>query len=467
MGSREVVVVGGGPGGLSAALAAARAGARVTIIDAYAAPGGQYYHQPPERLRKFASRHQKEGRELWERVLAVGVEICSETAVWDLDGERNLSLYGPAGIESIQAERLILATGAYERTIAFPGWTTPGVITAGAAQSLLYHHTRPTGRVLVVGAGPLQLVTAANLVKSGANVVEVLEGSKLRPDLAGIFSMIGQWGRMREGAESLASLIRHGVPYRTGWGITAVHGKDAVEGATVARLDRYWRPVAGSEREIACNTVCIGHGLVPFNTLSKIAGAKQEWRPDLGGETPCRDEYMQTSLAGIYAVGDGAGIGGYRMSMLEGQIAGMAAAADLGHQKQTSGQLALLASEAIRQVMPALRRERAFQAFYARLFTPGPGIYELAQADTYVCRCEGVRAEQITQAVSAGATTLSEVKAATRCGMGECQGRVCGHQVMQTVARLTGKSVASVGAYTARPPLFPIPISAFSEEHNP
>ena len=458
----DLIVVGGGPGGLSAALAAAQAGARVTLLDAYPEPGGQYYHQPPERFLAEATPRQREGRALWQRAADAGVQVRSGVTVWNLDADKTLSLHGPGGVETVRARVVILATGAYERTAAFPGWTLPGVITSGAAQILLYGRVRPGRRVLLVGTGPLQLITAAALLKAGAQVAAVLEGARLERGLGGLPAMFGQWGRIREGLEALTLLARHGVPYRAGWGILVAHGEREVEGATIARLDRDWRPIPGSERAVSCDTICVGYGFAPFNALAKLAGAAQEWRSELGGEVPCRDEYMQTSIPGLYAVGDGAGVGGYRLALLEGQIAGLAAASALAGAAQGSG--AERAGAASRAVMPALRREQAFQRLYARLFTPGPGIYELARPETVLCRCEGVTLGQLEAAAREGVTTVREAKAAVRCGMGECQGRTCGAQVTHTLARLAGKTVEEVGTYSARPPLFPIPIGSFQEE---
>jgi NADPH-dependent 2,4-dienoyl-CoA reductase/sulfur reductase-like enzyme len=457
---REIVVVGGGPGGLSAALAAARAGAQVTLIDGYARSGGQYYRQPPERFMAQANQRQRQGRDLAQQVREAGVEICPETIVWNLDDQKRLSTASPRGAGTLSAKVVILATGTVERLAAFPGWTLPGVISAGAAQTLLYQHVLPGRRVLVAGTGPLLLVTGAELLEAGAQVAAVLEGARvLRRGTAHALSAWGQWERLAEGAHSLWTLARHGVPYRAGWGILAAHGTERVEGATIARLDADWRPIPGSEVEIACDTICAGWGFVPFNALSRLAGVQQEWRAEWGGEAPARDEHMQTSLPGLYAAGDGAGIGGYRMALLEGQIAGAAAAASLGHDDQRAERL-------IRRLRPALRRERAFQRLYAGVFTPGPGAFELAQPDTLVCRCESVRMAQLEEAVRAGADSLIELKALTRCGMGECQGRMCGPTIIPWLAQVTGRSPAEIGVYPPRPPVFPLPLGWLAREEE-
>ncbi len=456
-GALEIVVVGAGPAGLSAALAAAEAGAQVTVLDGYARPGGQYYRQPPERPGVQPTRRQREGRELWQRAVQAGADIRPDTLVWDLSADKTLACRGPQGVFLLRAAAVILATGPYERAAAFPGWTLPGVLLTGGAQTLLYQHARPGTRVLLAGTGPLQLVVARKLLEAGVEVAAVLEGSRLLPQaLAHLGAAWGQWEKLWEAGASLAALATHGVPYRRGWGIVEAHGLSQVEGATIARLDAGWRPIPGSQRQIACDTICIEYGMAPFNALARLAGAAHAWRPDLGGEAPLRSDTFETSVPGIYAAGDGAGIGGNRLSLLEGRVAGIAAAAAQGHGKAA-------AAQKIRTLEPALKRERAFQRMYSALFTPGEGIYELAGEDTLLCRCEGVTLGMLRCAVEGGAGNIINIKSATRAGMGECQGRTCGHLVSHCLARLTGHSVPEAGLYNPRPPVFPVPIGELAQ----
>src|SRR5574341_1592314 len=286
-GQVEVAVVGAGPGGLGAALAAARAGAQVTLMDGALRPGGQYFRQAAAEFHiRHPSRHQREGQVLWEKVVAAGVRFLPETVVWGAFQGHLLALHGPQAPSALQAQAIVLATGAYDRPVAFPGWTLPGVMTAGATQALLNHQRiLPGKRILLAGTGPLQVVLAAELARSGAEVVAVLEGARLFPEsLRHIGALRGQWRRMAEGLSSRLTLSRRGVPFRLGWGIVAAHGRDQVESASIARLDRDWRPVAGSEERLPCDTLCLGYGFIPFNTLSRLLGAMQEWRPDLDGE---------------------------------------------------------------------------------------------------------------------------------------------------------------------------------------
>ncbi len=456
----EIAVVGAGPGGLSAALAAARAGARVTLIDGYGRPGGQYFRQAAAEFRiREPSRHQREGQALWEKVIAAGVHFLPETQVWGAFEGNLLALQGAQAPAALQAQAIVLATGAYDRPIAFPGWTLPGVMTAGAAQTLLKHQRiLPGKRILLAGTGPLQVVLAAELVQAGADVVAVLEGARLfRKSVRHVGALWGQWRRMSEGLSSRLTLSRRGVPFRPGWGIAAAHGTGQLESTTAVRLDSDWRPITGSEETLTCDTLCLGYGFIPSNTLSRLLGARQEWRPELGGEVPVRDRNMETSVSGVYAVGDGAGIGGGPLALAEGEIAGIAAAARSGHGADR-------AEMAIRRLTPWLARERQFQRMYASLFTPGPGLYEWSRDDTILCRCEEVTRADVRRAVALGAVSADEVKAITRCGMGDCQGRMCAHLVTNCLARETGRPVAEVGLFRPRPPIFPVPITVLSRQ---
>jgi NADPH-dependent 2,4-dienoyl-CoA reductase/sulfur reductase-like enzyme len=463
----EVVVVGAGPAGLSAALAAAQAGAQVILIDNNQQPGGQYYRQPAAEFRALQPRgHQRAGNRLWEKVANAGVRLLTEVVVWGAFEGNQLALYGPQAPSNIQAQALILATGAYERVAAFPGWTLPGVMTTGAAQTLLKgQRILPKGRVVLAGTGPLQLVVAAELVRAGADLIAVMDGSSLlhkalRRPLANGLALWGQWSRLAEGLNSWLALRRAGVPFYMGWGVVAAHGEEEVTGVTVAQLDDEWRPVPETSKTLNCDTLCCSYGFVPATELSRILGARHEWRSDRGGFVPIRDEHMQTNVPGVYAVGDSAGIGGGSLALVEGRIAGLAAAAQVKAGHSNLGKPALIHRDDRRRPKLGLARERRFQRLYSELFTPGPGLDELAQPDTIICRCEGVTQAQIRGAVLQGADRLDSIKTLTRCGMGNCQGRVCGSLVAALVAREVGQTVEMVGQFRARPPVFPVPLSA-------
>lgn len=452
----EIIVIGGGPAGLNAALAASQAGASVVLLDAYPLPGGQYYRQPPQYLAAHPTRHQREGKILWQSVLANGVQIVSNALVWYANSDKEVIYFDSSGSHTLRGRAIILAYGTYERPVAFPGWTLPGVLMTGGAQTLLYHGVLPGKRVLLAGSGPLQLVVANKLLKAGANVVGVLEGSSqlLRRSWHHLKALWGQWERLGEGLSSLLGLMYHSVPYRLGWGIVEARGNEQVESAIIARYDENWRPIPGSEKEVVCDTICIGYGFVPFTTLGKLIGVKHTWDDRWNFEVPERnDQTMETNLSGVFVVGDGAGVGGARLSMLEGRVAGINAALQLGY-GSSIGEVAL------KDIASKIKWERKFQRMYADLFTPGCGLFELAKDDTPVCRCEGVTLRQLKAALDMGAASISEIKAITRAGMGECQGRMCGLHLNRLIAQRANKAPNEVGLNTARPPIYPLPIKA-------
>ncbi|BCB75361.1 FAD/NAD(P)-binding oxidoreductase [Phytohabitans flavus] len=442
--SADVAVVGAGAAGLRAATVAALAGLSTVLVDSYERSGGQYYRQPVSTPH-LPSRTQVEGRRLVDAAYTAGVELRNSTSVWDAtvspDGGVTLRLTSGDRLSTLECRALVVATGAHERVVPFPGWTLPGVYTAGAVQALHKAHGVAVGqRVLFAGTGPLLLVAAA-----GTRAVEVLEASRLaqagaRHPLATAAGLWRQGERLREGLGSAWRLRRAGTPLRTGWGIVRALGDDRVEGAVVARLDADWRPVRGSERALVCDAIATHYSLVPDTDLLRLLGAAMEHRPELGGWVPSRGPLMATSVPGVFAAGDCTGIGGAGLSLVEGELAGHGAV------RHVTGR------EPRRLPLTALRRERRFQRLYGALFTPRPGLAVLARPDTVVCRCEEVTRGSVDAAMTAGARTVSSVKAVTRCGMGPCQGRIC----LPAVAQLT----AAGPPPEARAPLVPVPFEA-------
>jgi NADPH-dependent 2,4-dienoyl-CoA reductase/sulfur reductase-like enzyme len=291
---------------------------------------------------------------------------------------------------------------------------------------------------------------------AGAQVVAVLEGNRLIPRaIKHLSAMWGQWERIEEGFTSYFTMLQQGVPYLQGWGILEAHGSRNVESATIARLDYDWRPISGSKVQVQCDTICTGYGFLPFNSLSRQMSAQQVWNDAAGGIVPKRDDNLQTSLDGVYAVGDCAGIGGVRMSLIEGRIAGYSAAASLGYNPPVG---------VLERTRRQQRHEQAFQRLFLNLFTPGPGAYELAKDDTLICRCEGTTKKDIVEAFGIGASSTVELKSDTRCGMGECQGRFCEQSVLHLMQQNSNQPINANQGYHLRPPVFPLPLHALAQD---
>ncbi len=464
----ELAVIGAGPAGMEAAIAASEAGVKTVIIDGLPREGGQYYRKPsPAFTSSRKTVVEKEGDLLAERLSGTQAVKIFNALTWGSFKEEKgegwlVGLYGPDAPKWVHARTLVLANGAYDTPVAFPGWTLPGVITSGAALILVKSQgVAPGQRALVTGSGPLLLSSAAHLIEAGVEVAGVCENARLFPK--GILyapTMLGQSRRLQEGMQYMSLLLRKKVPYRTGWSILEVHGKEHVEEAVIAKLDSKGIPLSGSHRTERVDTVVCGFGLTPNTGLARMIGCKMEYQPKMGGWVPLRDSMLQTSQPGVYMAGDGAGICGAENARWEGRLAGTAVALLTGHlSNQEAGKI-------IERVSPELARQRRFGRLLGELFAPNPGWISLAGDETLLCRCEEVNLAEVKAAVADGARTLGEVKMVTRAGMGDCQGRMCERSVAGAIIQAclaTGATSDSVGMYSIRPPLHPLPMDFLAE----
>ena len=457
----EIVVVGAGPAGLSAALEASLAGARVTLVDEYARPGGQYFKQPPAAFqlldRSAMGRDYERGQQLLRKVEEGKVDLLTDTLVWGAFEPGSLEIYRRGECHRLVAERVVVATGAYDRPIAFPGWTLPGVITAGAAQTLIKSQwVLPGSRVLLAGTGPFQLPVAAQLVKAGATVVGVLEAARMADWVRQVPAVWRHLDKIAEAKDYLTALLRARVPMMYGWTILEARGTDRVEQAVIVQVDDRWRPIQGTERVLDVDTICTAFGFLPSLQLPRLLGCESRWDQDLAAWVTSHDQDQRTSVQQVFVAGETTGIGGHDVALLEGAVAGVRAAADLGR---------LGADEAERRLARArddLARRRQFADFLNRTFAIKPGIYDLIREDTVICRCEEATAGEIASAAREWHGSLRSVKQLTRAGMGQCQGRICGSLVAQIAARESGRTVEEVGVDTPRPPIKPIPLEALA-----
>jgi thioredoxin reductase len=455
----EIVIVGGGPAGLGAALEAANAGAEVVLVDEYPTLGGQYYKQVPDT---FAVRNLKaegnqfvEGVELVERVKSSSVQFFPSTLVWSIFADGTLALCREERAEELRAKQLILAPGAQEVPVAFPGWTLPGVMMGGAAQSLLVtQRVLPGRRVVLAGVGPLQLKVASQLIDAGAAVVDILEASSKPPvSMENALRSLGHWGKMREGMTYWMKLKKARVPYHHSHVPVRALGTEQLEAVVVAQVDEEWRVVPGSERTLEADTLCLSYGFLPATQLTRLIGCRLDFQERAGGWVTWHDPDQRTSVEGVYVAGEVGGIGGAEVAIEEGRIAGLAAARALG-KTETSANRKREAESRKR-----LARAREFAELASAMMQLKPALLDLITDDTIVCRCESLPAAQIMQAIgSAGERTLRGMKVQTRAGMGSCQGRMCGHLISRLIARKTGVPLESIEPDTTRPPVKPIPL---------
>jgi thioredoxin reductase len=319
MGKVEVAVVGAGAAGISASIEAARAGAKVVLIDENERSGGQLFKQIHKffgsEAHRAGIRGIQIGTDLLEQAKEAGVQIRLSTVVYGLFAEQCLGLMCGDHTEELQADVIILATGASEKPLAFPGWTLPGVMGAGAAQTLInIHRTLPGDRVLMVGAGNVGLIVSYQLLQAGAEVVAIVEG----------LPTIGGYG------VHASKIRRAGVPILLSHTVLRAEGHESVERAVICRVDKNWVPLQGTEKTLEIDTLCLAVGLSPLAELAWMAGCRFIHISPMGGWIPVHDENMQTTLPGIYVAGDLTGIEEASTAMEEGRLAGLAAAEALG-----------------------------------------------------------------------------------------------------------------------------------------
>jgi NADPH-dependent 2,4-dienoyl-CoA reductase/sulfur reductase-like enzyme len=462
--SYDLLVVGGGPAGLAASTEAARCGLLVGLVDERATLGGQIYKQmgPGFRVTRPSAlgRDYVRGRQLVAAAERGTARLMPLTTALAIRGAEAVLVAEGEHARTVTARRILVAPGAHDRPVVFPGWTLPGVLTAGAAQAIVKaQRVLPGERIVFAGSGPLALAFPAQLSHLGAHVVLALEAGP-RPGLraAGQIAAAarGNLSLLRDAAGYRLLLFRDRVPMRYSRMVVRAEGKERLEVVVHAAVDRDWRVVPGTEERVAADTLCVGYGFFPAVELLRLAGCDFTYDEDLGGPVVVVDEWLRTTVPEVSAAGDGTGVAGAPVAVDEGRLAALGAALDLG---------AVAPEEAAARAAPRrdrLRRKSVFRRALRPLHAVGPGIYELVTDDTVVCRCEEVTAAELAGAVAASAD-VNVVKNFTRAGMGLCQGRSCQRQIAAMIAAHHGLPIGAVETSTPRLPVRPVPLGAVAD----
>lgn len=419
----DVAVLGGGPAGIAAACRAGEAGARTLLLDDGGSPGGQIHRRLPGREAPPAAR-------AWlGRLAQSGARALSRAAVFDAARSAEawrLSARTADGVLVVRAQAVVLAAGARELFLPFPGWTLPGVYGAGGAQALWKSGASLAGRTAVVGgSGPLLLPVAASLAKAGARVARVVEQAGALAVSAFGASLLRRPGKLVEAARYRRGFASASL--RFGSWVAEALGRERVEGVILA-------DARGRREEVACDLAAVGWGLVPNTELARLMGCS------VSRDGVAVGARQETDAPGVFAAGEVCGVAGVEAALAEGQIAGAAAA---GHLERAWD---------LRRLTRARASSRRFGGRLSRAFRLRPEISRLAAGDTLVCRCEDVPLARLSSCAGA-----REAKLAARAGMGPCQGRVCG----PALAFLFGWD-----SDTVRTPLQPVPLAALALEED-
>ena len=446
--SYDVAVIGAGPAGLAAATVAATAGLSAVVLDDNPTPGGQVWRSvttTPVQDRRVLGGDYWKGQDVVRAFEASGATYAPGAAVWSLSREREIGVSFGGGARMIEARRVIIATGALERPFPIPGWTLPGVMSVGGAQTLLKASgLLPGGRVVIAGAGPLLWLYAHQMLQAGGQIHAILdtsEGAGRRTALKHAMPFVTS-PYLVKGLKLMAG-VRRRVRVLTGITSLAADGRDKIEAVIFRR---------GSEggQRIAADVLLLHQGVVPNVNLAMAAGVEHRWDTQQLCFVPVLDTFGGTNIDGVAIAGDGAGIAGAEAAVERGRLAGIAAVRAL------KGDAGKLPDEAACRKM--LARYAGARAFLDTLYRPA-NAFRIPSGDTIVCRCEEVTAQQVIDNVAIGCTGPNQLKAFLRCGMGPCQGRMCGLTVTELIAETRGVAPAEVGYYRLRPPVKPIALA--------
>lgn len=447
----DLLIVGAGPAGMAAAIEATMHGLVAAVIDETSAPGGQIFRAIESnmvgnrRLLDLLGADYEAGGKLVAEFRQSGATYLPDTSLWRIDPDGWAAYSSDGASKMLKACHVLVATGAYERPVPIPGWTLPGVMTAGAAQILLKSGGYlPAGPTVLAGNGPLLLLVACQLLAAGCALEAVLETTGSTDYFRALRHLPRALGAPEYLAKGLAmrrTIRGAGVPMFSG-----VRGLSVV-GKTVAEAVRF--RVGGQEKEIAAKTILLHQGVIPNTQITRALECKHRWAEESRYWQPIVDAWGATSLATVHAAGDCAGIVGARASEAAGRLAALDIACRLdkfGHEERDR-----LATPWRR----SLRHHLLARPLLDCLFRPTEDIL-LPENATTVCRCEDVCAGEIRAAAALGCAGPNQLKAFTRAGMGPCQGRLCGLPVAEIIAAESGKPVQDVGYYRIRPPIKPV-----------
>ena len=448
----DFVIIGAGPAGLAAAMEAKKQKLSVLVLDAQPEAGGQIYSSVsttkqlrPETFSLLGPDYQV-GQTLEHSFRQSGVDYFPGASVWQVEPDLSVLYLRNGDVEQVGARRLLVATGAMERPVPIPGWTLPGVMGAAAADVLLKSSgTVPSGRVVLAGSGPLLWLTASRLAAADVKILAVLETTTLLNYLQALPHLpraLFASEYLLKGLRLKQQVRRAGIPVHSG-----IHELNATG---TKRLETVCYTHQGQSRKLAAETLLLHEGVVSNTQLTRQLGCEHIWHELQRYWHPLLDEWGNTSVEGVAVAGDGSMVAGAIIAEASGHLAALEAAFQLG--TISLNERDSMAKEFHKEI----RHHQAIRPFLEHLYPPGSECLVPSNEATLVCRCEEVSAGQIRESLTWGALNMSQIKAFTRCGMGPCQGRMCGLTVAEIIAHAQGKSTSEVGFFRGRPPNKPI-----------
>lgn len=465
----EVLIIGAGPAGLSAAITLSEAGIKVCIIDEDKYPGGQVYRSLQKSLEErpdladTVGKDYQAGRKLLDRFAATDARYLNRTTLWDLagPGPENASFGigllrdGKAGY--VQVPKVIIATGAMERPVTFPGWTLPGVMTVGAAQTLMKASSLvPDGNVVIAGTGPLVYLYINQLLNAGIKPTALLDtGPGLTPGrLTKLPMALATCLRdIRKGLDWQRRIHKAGIKVHKGVSEISASGVNAVS-------EVHWHCHRTGAGTLKTDLLLVHDGVIPNTHLAVAAGCKMHWDGLQRCWRPTLSKTSESTVSGLYIAGDAAGIGGAELAVLQARKIAREIAAGSTHRRGQSA--APHGTPRPDDDERRIARLSGLRRFLDHYYTPSFDVKTLDR-QTLICRCENITAAELETVAGHGCTGPNQAKAFCRVGMGPCMGRQCGNNVTELLAHYQRRPASDIGYFRIRPPLKPITVAELAE----
>lgn len=481
----ELLIVGAGPAGMAAAEAAAALDIAVTVVDEQADRGGQFLRQPPAGFRlsewlpgktyasakQLLARSRQLGKVEWlQQATVAGIfPLAGGQAGSQVDGPRFRAVIDTGtGCRQVQARSVLIASGCYDLPVVFPGWNTPGVMAAGGIQAFIKSQQFVPGeRILLVGSHPLQVVIADQIINAGGKVAGVLFAQSQWRALQLLRhpkTLFRQASKFSQLTAAMARLRKAGVKVEFGRTLIKADGGDELQSVTVAALDKQGKLIQDTAREISCDRLGVCFSFLASSELVRQMEVDCVWNARQGGWLARHDEWMASSVRGLYVAGEITGVAGSDVAMGEGKLAALGCAVELGRLD------AAAAEQSARSLRQQLGQLREFAGLLSQLSWPGDGFFDqLMTDDSVVCKCEELSAGALRRLFNdnPAISTASSAKLLSRAGMGLCQGRYCHHSLTRLLSQLRGMEEQEVAGFTARFPTKPLTIAHLIDSAAP
>jgi NADPH-dependent 2,4-dienoyl-CoA reductase/sulfur reductase-like enzyme len=451
----DVAVIGAGPAGISCAASLAGMGLEVAVLDEQPDPGGQIYkniENISSACLNILGDDYSKGLSLIKKFRQAKPTYFPGASVWQVNSDGHIFYSKDGKSQELAAKFIVVATGAMERPVPFPGWSLPGVMSAGGANNLIKNGgLKPKGSVVLAGGGPLLMLEAVHLIEMGVDIKAVLETTSAIPSASSLIHLPQALGRMDlliKGISMLRKIKKAGIRHYNGIRKLSVTGSDRVESVHALK--------GNNSIKVDAQMLLVHFGVIPNTSIYRQVGCEHEWNDIQRYWYPRSDKWGRTSLSNIFAAGDGRFVHGAVSAALKGELTALAIAVDMKMicKSERDKRAELIENQ--------LKNELKPRSFIDALFAPMPDLYDVPN-DTLICRCECITMGEIIDAIDEGCVDPNEIKALLRPGMGPCQGKMCGSVISEIISMRTGKDIKEVGSLNIRPPLKNIPLSEIAE----